>query len=437
MLSRVFAQYQKSDQENKHVCDVLRSVELILLACCFFMIFLIFLFSKDLINVWLSTSVFTTEELSNILEIFAVMIFFRLFEGIYKSTLIGMQKHITQNLIVTGVTLLKTVSLISLLLFFTSDIQVFFLVQLIFGSISTALLLHSVYSRMPLSMLYARFSLISLKKVYKFSAGLAGITLLSLFLTQFDKIILTKYISLENFGYYTLSASVASVLHILISPITISLGPKLAALQKQNDLNGFEKEFFFGSEFIGLVVCTAGGIIAVYSFELFSFWTSSSVVADKTFEIASILILGNILNSMMWMPYQAQLAYGWTRLSLMTNVFSIILLVPLNLLFVPIYGSYAAVTIWAILNAGYILIVAPIMFSKILQNAGLRWFSHCVGKPLFIGFTVPLFWKYVISLSDNLLYFIIEIGSIMLLSFSLIVISSKTLRTGLFRLEEE
>ena len=50
--------------------------------------------------------------------------------------------------------------------------------------------------------------------------GMIGITFLALLLTQVDKLLLSKLLTLSEYGYYTLAATVAAALYMLISPIT-------------------------------------------------------------------------------------------------------------------------------------------------------------------------------------------------------------------------
>jgi len=437
MLSRVFAQHESNEFNNKQLINLIRSVEFILLLFSSMFILFAYLLNEKLVEMWLTSDEFTNQEISRILMIFYFMIFLRLFEGIYKSVLIGMQKHLLVNLVLAIVASLKTLSSIIVIIFFSSNIEIFFLIQLIFGLIITILLLYLVYKRMPHSMILAKFSIASIKPDYKFSIGLAGVTILSLCLTQLDKVILTTYLSLAEFGYYTLSASVASILHMLITPISIALGPKLAAFQKKNELDKFETSFLFGSEFVGLIVCTIGGIIVVFSYELLSIWTSNSEIASATFMITSILVLGNIFNSMMWMPFQAQVAYGWSSLSLKTNLVSIALIIPLNLILIPKYGAYAAVTIWVILNLGYVLIGSQIMFSKILLNAKRKWFILCVLKPILIGLSIPTIIKFFITLSEVPVIFLFQLLIITLITITIIVMTSDVLRRQLFRFRED
>lgn len=57
-----------------------------------------------------------------------------------------------------------------------------------------------------------------------------GVTLLAILLTQIDKVLLSRLLTLEAFGFYTLAASVAGVLYVVTSPVTNAFYPRMVEL---------------------------------------------------------------------------------------------------------------------------------------------------------------------------------------------------------------
>jgi len=62
-----------------------------------------------------------------------------------------------------------------------------------------------------------------------------SVTFLAILLTQLDKVLLSRLLSLESFGYYTLAATVAGVLYMVIGPITSAFYPRLVELSTQEN----------------------------------------------------------------------------------------------------------------------------------------------------------------------------------------------------------
>ena len=96
----------------------------------------------------------------------------------------------------------------------------------------------------------------------------------------------------------------------------------------------------------------------------------------------AVLALGTFLNCLMWVPYQMQLAYGWTSLTVIINSIAVAILIPAIFVMVPNYGPIAAAWIWVILNGSYCLIGVHFMYLRILKTEKWAWYIQDVIMPL-------------------------------------------------------
>jgi hypothetical protein len=92
-----------------------------------------------------------------------------------------------------------------------------------------------------------------------------------------------------------------------------------------------------------------------------------------------------MFNAFMHVPYQTQLAYGWTSLAVKINLAAVTLLVPAIFMFVPIYGAIAAAWIWLVLNMGYVVVGIRFMYKKLLQHEKKDWYRYGVVIPVAIS----------------------------------------------------
>ena len=205
---------------------------------------------------------------------------------------------------------------------------------------------------------------------------------MSLLLTQVDKVLLSKLLSLEHFGFYTLAAAVASAVFVVVTPITQAFYPRLCQCLAEDDTHQLSKTYHTAAQLVSIIAGSIGAVIIVYSKQILLVWTHDPALAAATAPLLSILALGNLLNSFMLVPYQAQLAYGWTKLTLGINVIMVMLLVPAILWTVPTHGAVAAACVWALLNAIYILFGAHLMYRKILTKEKMLWYVYDVALPL-------------------------------------------------------
>jgi O-antigen/teichoic acid export membrane protein len=151
---------------------------------------------------------------------------------------------------------------------------------------------------------------------------------------------------------------------------------------------------------------------------LLTLWTNNPVVVDYLSFPLQLLIFGRLLNSLMTLPYEMQLAYGWTSLTLKMNLILVIVLLPALFIFVPEFKLNAAAIIWIILNLAYLIFSVNIMHKRILVGEKFRWYIHDILKPLFFGLVPAIFMSYVASFFTSMTFKIF----ILVLHFPLILI---------------
>jgi O-antigen/teichoic acid export membrane protein len=117
-------------------------------------------------------------------------------------------------------------------------------------------------------------------------------------------------------------------------------------------------------------------------------WIGDPVVVRNTHMLLSLLVIGSMINAFMIIPLTLMLSYGWTRLVLIQNGISVVLLVPLMLWLVNSYGAVGAAIVWIILNTGYIFILIPIMHRRLLKSEMWKWYSIDFLFPMIVVFMV-------------------------------------------------
>jgi len=238
------------------------------------------------------------------------------------------------------------------------------------------------YRYLPSAERSGRFSIPALRGIGKFAGGMMGITFLALLLTQVDKILLSKLLSLSDYGYYTLATTVAGTLYMLTGPITQAWFPRLSELYAAGNQLELVSKFHQGAQLVSVVMGSAALVLMLFAAPLLQLWTQDGELAQRTAPLLSILALGTMLNGLMWIPYQTQLAHGWTRLSFWSNVVSVLIIVPAILWATPRYGAEGAAWAWVALNAGYVLIGIHFMYRKILTGEKWRWYGQDLLQPL-------------------------------------------------------
>ena len=247
------------------------------------------------------------------------------------------------------------------------------------------------------------FSLTAISKNWKFAGGLFLTTLLAMMLTQIDKVILSKFLSLEEFGIYTLAATVAGVLFQLIGPIAQSYFPKLTQLWILNKESELKAMYHQGAQLMSIVLVPAGLMLIFFSEQILYAWTGDSHLAHKSSLLVAILATGTILNGLMHLPYMLQLASGWSMLAVKINLVAVIILVPVISWITPQYGSIGAACIWVVINAGYLVFGIHFMHLRLLPLEKKKWYIWDLLIPSFSAMVVVLISYFIHPQLDRLL----------------------------------
>ena len=93
------------------------------------------------------------------------------------------------------------------------------------------------------------------------------------------------------------------------------------------------------------------------------------------------------------MPYQLQLAYGWTRLMIQSSLVAVAVLVPAIWVLVPRYGAISAAWSGVALNGAYLVFTVHIMHRRLLTDDGTAWYCQDVLMPLTAAAAVAWGWR--------------------------------------------
>src|SRR5262249_598057 len=149
---------------------------------------------------WLKTVALPRATVGNAFAVFALVIALRFPENVYRSSLIGLHRQLELGLLAILTTTLRTFGAVAALATFGASIAVFFVWQA-FGAVSSLIILGTaLYHYLPSAPDKATFSREVLHGIAGFAGGMTGIAVLSVLLTQIDKMLLSYLIPLEEFG---------------------------------------------------------------------------------------------------------------------------------------------------------------------------------------------------------------------------------------------
>jgi O-antigen/teichoic acid export membrane protein len=341
-------------------------------------------------------------------------------ESIYTSSIAGLQKQVLQNIVTSLMATVRGLGAVGVLIWVSPTINAFFIWQGVISLVTVVVFIAVIYRVLPLPPRPAHFSMPALVGVWRYAAGMVGITLLALLLTQVDKILLSRLLSLEAFAYYTLAGVVAGALYALTGPITTAFYPRFTELSMRDDDNALRVVYHQGAQLVTVLMGAAAVVLMIFGDRVLLLWTSDPALSQQVAPLMTVLALGTLFNGLMWIPYQLQLAHGWTTLTIKVNSVAVGILIPAILWVVPIYGAIGAAWVWVTLNAGYLLFAIYFMHRRLLPTEKWRWYRQDVVIPLVAAMATAWLCRWVMPEDMGKLG---EFG-VLLLSSSCVLIAS-------------
>jgi O-antigen/teichoic acid export membrane protein len=431
-LTREMARLSVLPSKEQEMRNLVRTLEVIYWSIAVFVGIAVVSLSPFFAHHWIKAGQLSPQTIEQALLIMGFVMAFQMPIGFYSGGLVGLQKQVLLNIVNVCMNTLRGAGAVLILWLVSPTIQAFLLWQIVISIINTFFLAMFIWRRLPHTDKKAVFQKQLLTDIWRFTAEMSGISIFAVILTQLDKVILSKILSLEMFGYYTLASMIAMNLGRIVGPVFLSIYPRFTQLVSINNQDELKRLYHKSSQLIAVLILPVAIVIALFSYEVILLWTQNPVTAEKTHLLLSILICGSALNMLMNPPYALQLAFGWTRLSLFKNFIAVILLVPLIIYMTTHYGATGAAIAWLVLNLGLFFLEIPIMHYRLLRTEKWRWYWQDVGVPLIAALSLAglgrLFISGPVSQFIMLLYLII----ISVLTFGIAAIITPATRLWLY-----
>jgi O-antigen/teichoic acid export membrane protein len=396
-LNREMARFSAGASQPKLICNLLRSLEIISCLISLAIFGLVYVSSDWLSKNWLNSENISQDVMAQVICLMGLVVALRFMEGIYRGTLLGLQRQVLFNIANVTLSTIRAVGAVMVLDLISPSIENYFIWQIVISFISVFILAIIAWRSLPSENYRPRFSVASLKEVRHFAGGITLTAILSVLLTQIDKIILSKLVNLEVFGYYTLASTVAASLALIVGPITQAFYPRFNELVASNDNQALIKAYHLSAQLATVFMLPITIVLIFFGENLLQLWMGDSVDANKVAPILSLLVLGAFLNGLMHTPYMLQLAFGWTSFGVFVNGVAVVFLVPSVLWVAPNYGAVGVAWIWLTLNFCYLVISVHFMFRRLLPAEKWRWYWGDILLPI-LGVTPIAIAMYFIKL---------------------------------------
>lgn len=411
------------------------SIEFIFIILSIFVIITIVSFSSWISIHWLKIETLNINDVSYSITLIGIMVGLRFITSLYKSGISGAQAQVWLNKLSMIIATFRYVGVLLVLIFLSSNIKHFFEYQLIITIVELFIFATKFYSILNIGKFKLYFSKKSIQPIFSFSAGIAYSGMIWIFITQLDKLLLSGYLPLKEYGYFALLGMIANALIQISAPISKAILPKMTALYTQGKKQDMLLVYKKATQFFAIMVFSITGIISLYSYPLLYAWTGDIEAAVWGKDILAYYAVGNALTSFAGFAFYLQYVEGNLKIHLRFYSFVLLSLPPFIVWAIYNYGAIGASIVWFIFSFLFFFLWVPIVHHIFAPGIHRNWIGKDI-LPIFIATSIYCFIiNHYISIPINLdqktiLFILFLLGTGLLI---INILASSTARSFLFK----
>lgn len=391
-ISRETARFRGGAIDAQTLRKLLRALECIFYSVALIGAFSLILASDAIATRWLKVEHLPLSQVRYSIELMAGIIGLRWIAGLYRGAIGGFEEQPWLGKLNVVMATARFVVVIAIFEYLGTTPLLFFAYQLFVGVVETFVLAAKTYRLMPKLSREEKFffSLGPLVRIMKFSLSVAFTGSVWIFVTQTDKLVLSKILPLSSYAYFTLAVLVASGVNIMSGPISNALMPRLSRLYAEGNVVGAIDLYRGASQFVAVIATSIACVLFFFAEPLLIAWTGDLEKSLQAAPILRLYALGNGFLALGAFPYYLQFAKGDLKLHLIGNFFFLVLLIPAIVGAASLYGAVGAGWAWLLTNVLYFIAWVPIVHHRLAPGMHVHWLLRDIVPVLIATATASL-----------------------------------------------
>ena len=385
-LTREFARYKAGSVDAGSIRNLLRTVEIFFLAGGLGAGAIGWFSAPFISTYWLrseSLSISTVECAVRVMGFLAVT---RWWAGVYRSATAGLQDMVWLNATGVAFAALRAAGVIAVLEWIAPDIKAFFIFQALVSLAELWLVRRRVWQPLRLTGL-GRFRPAELLPLWRFTAHLSVILVIVVIIMQADKIVLSKMLTLGDYGHYALASAVAGSIGLLMQPIASVAYPRFVELNARGERPDVVAAYHRYTQMVTITLAPCAAVLALFSHHILLLWVRDTAIVAISAPVLSLLAPGMMFFALLSIPNYLQLASGNARVLVVVYGVSLTLYIPSLLLGIASFGMLGAGC--AVLGAGATIVAFGVFFmpgSSLSRRENWSWIVSDVLIPTLSSF---------------------------------------------------
>lgn len=211
-----------------------------------------------------------------------------------------------------------------------------------------------------------------LRGTLSFAAGVNLINILSMVLTQSDRLLIGRLLTVRTLGYYAVAYNIVYGLSLIPNFITSAMFPAFVTSHARNDVAELRDRYHKATQVLMACYNLPAWVLVFFGYQILLPLTTATT-ARQAAPILSALAVGFLFNAVAVVAYTACLATGNTRIPIQVNAVAVAFYLPLLVILTLRYGGLGAAIAWTVLNAYYLPVLVPLAHAHIGGIATPQW----------------------------------------------------------------
>lgn len=302
---------------------------------------------------------------------------------IYNAVLQGAQQLKSFAVVNIPMNAFGAITIVLVLARFGGSVDIFFIGQAVFSMLTVLLLRRaawrSVERDQPVLLEWR-----ALREIWGFSIGMAVLTLSSVCVLQLDRLMLSRIVSLSDYGRYSVSSLLAGSIYLLVTPINGVIFARFTSLLAAERYERLQQLFRLMTRLVVVLVFSAAATIALYASSILLVWTGNKGLAEDQARILVFLALGAALHGVSYLPYTLQLVSRKMRIQFVLNLVLLLIYAPLLYVLIASRGALGAAQAWFVLHVLYLCLQMVAIKRSVRFLAVVPWLTKEVLWPVLL-----------------------------------------------------
>lgn len=385
-LAREVARLRDSFEDAQTLREVVRSLEVVFVCVATLVTIPLFMARAWVAERWLTVQDLDPYIVSTSIGMMTVMLGIRWLAALHRSGVNAYEKQAWLNLVNMVIVTLRFPGSLLMIMATQGDILWFFTYQLVLSLIEQVVFTRKLYQLLPRAPRPIKWlNRAELKRIAPFAISIGYTAGVWIFITQLDKLLLSKVLPLSHYGYFALIATISAGIMTLSWPVSLALMPRMTALLAKNQEAEMLSLYCKATRLVACIATPVTIMIACFPAEVIYIWTGDRQAAAWSAPILPLYILGYGILTVEAFQYYLQYAHGRMKLHVQQNTFSALVSLPLIAFAAFRFGPVGVGWVWLGFRVALFTLWTPVVHKVFAPGLHSRWLANEVMLPVGIS----------------------------------------------------